>query len=62
MVEVMESVWIGRSVGVRAISSRSDIGRRDAYLCATGVEADVHTDRDIDPDDPRNMYVLRAVE
>ena len=50
-------------INVLDISSRSVIGRRDINCCvAAGVEADVHTVRDIDPGDPSNIRRLVAVE
>ena len=52
--------------GVCIISSRSGNGRRVMYICVArvvaGVEADVHTVRDIDPDEPVNTSVLLAFE
>ena len=50
-------------IGVLEMSSRSTIGRRDAYCrVVSGVSAAMHTVCDIDPDDPKNMSVLVAVE
>ena len=52
--------------GVRAISSRSGIGRRDTCRCVTRVGAGLflflHTLRDIDPGEPTNISFLLAFE
>ena len=60
------AVMNGVLIGVLAMSSRSDIGRRDAYsrvACAVaGEETGLHTVRDIDPDEPSNMDILLAFE
>ena len=60
------AVMNGVLIGVLAMSSRSDIGRRDTYsrvACVmAGEETDVHTVRDIDPDEPSNMDILLAFE
>ena len=45
-------------VGVYAISSRSDMGRRDTY----GRVVWVHPDRDIDSNDHENINSLLAFE
>ena len=56
----------GVLIVVRAISSRSDIGRRDTYsrvpTVVADVEADAHTVRDIDPEDPSSMSSLLAFD
>ena len=46
-------------IGVRTISSRLGNGRR---LPSCVVGADVHTDSDTDPGEPRNMQSLLAFE
>ena len=51
IVEVLAGAPTDVVIGMRAISSRSDIGRRDTY----GRVVCVHTVRDIDPDDPANI-------
>ena len=60
------AVMAGVIIGVLAMSSRSGIGRRDAYWRVASVVVrvgiDVHTVRDIDPDEPANMSVLVAFE
>ena len=50
----------GVVTGVLTMSSRSIIVRRDIYSFAAGVE--IHTARDIDPDEPPNIKLLLAFE
>ena len=47
-------------IGVLAMSSRSIIARRDINSFVDGVE--IHTVRDIDPDEPPNIKLLLACE
>ena len=61
-VEAMDGVLTDMLVGVLAMRSRSGIGRRDTYWCVSCVVADVHTVRDIDPNEPINMSLLIAVD
>ena len=49
-------------IGMRAISSRSGIGRRVAYWRVTGVWTAAHTVSEIDPDEPANMSPLLDFE
>ena len=53
-------------IGARTMSSRSCNGRRviccRAISVANGVEADLHTAEDIDPDDPTNIKLFAAFE
>ena len=67
--EAMDGVLTGVLIDVLAMSSRSVIGRRDAYTngqrgqwCASCVVVDVHTIGDIDPDEPLNMPFLLALD
>ena len=54
------------AIGVLAMSSRSGNGRRDIYWrvpsVVAGVGTDVHTVRDIDPDESSNINFLLAFE
>ena len=69
---VFSGVLIDVVIDVRAISSRSNIGRRVTYTrvsCTVGggrvnngVSADAHTVRGIDPAEPLNMDLLLAFE
>ena len=60
------AVMDGVLIGVLAMSSLSDIGRRNTYsrvACVAACEGtDVHTVRDIDPDEPSNMRYFFAFE
>ena len=49
-------------IGVRAISSRSGVGRRVIYWRVSGVGAAAHTVSEIDPGEPVNMNFLLAFE
>ena len=61
-VEPVAGVLTDVVIGVLAISSRSGFDRLDTSCCGTclvaGVEADVHTVGDIDPEEPSNMVVF----
>ena len=60
VIEVSEGVLSGVLVGFLTMSSRSSgIGQT---RCAAGVRSDVHTVRDIDPDESVNMSLLLAIE
>ena len=60
----MAGVMNGVVIGVRAISSRSGIGRRDTrrLVACVGAGLFLHTFRDIDPEELTNMYSLLAFE
>ena len=60
--EVKAEVLTDVVVGVRIISSRSGTGRRLATCVVTDVGADVHTDSDTDPDEPRNIEPFSAFD
>ena len=62
VAEVIGGVLTDVLIGVRAMSSRSVIGRRDTYCRVLCVVANVHTVRDIDPDEPLNMSFLLALD
>ena len=66
IVGVMAGVLTDMVVGALAISSRSGIGRLDAYSrvgsVVTGEGAEVHSVSDIDPDVPANMSAFVAFE
>ena len=58
IVEVLAGAPTDVVTGVRTISSRSGIGRRDTY----GGVVCVHTVREIDPGDASNINSLLAFE
>ena len=55
VVEVKDGVLTDVLIGILSMSSRSGIGRRDIYWRVSCMGAEVHTVRDIDPDEPENM-------
>ena len=60
----MAGVINGVVIGVRAISSRSGIGRRDTCrrVACVGAGLFLHAFRDIDPAELTNMYSLLAFD
>ena len=60
LIEGMDRMLTGVLIGVLTMSSRSIIVRRDIYSFVAGVE--IHTARDIDPDEPPNIKLLLACE
>ena len=65
IVDVMAGLT-GVAIGVLTINSRSGTGCRDTYWpgpsVVAGVRVDVHTVRDIDPEESSNMNFLLAFE
>ena len=62
VAEVMDGVLTDVVIGVRAMSSRSVIGRRDTYWRVGGVGFASHTVCEIDPGEPTNMSCMLAFE
>ena len=66
VIEGMDRILTDVVIGVLTMSSRSIIGRRDIYWRVDRVVAragtEMHTVRDIDPDEPPNIKLLLACE
>ena len=61
-VLLIVKVAVNMVIAVRAISSRSGIGRRVTHGRVVGVTAAAHTACEIDPGEPINMSSLLAFE
>ena len=62
IVEVKAKALTTVVIGMRAISSRSGVGRCVAYGRVVGVWVAAHTVSEIDPGEPANMNFLLAFE